>query len=68
MRKHTTPMRLQLTSSDYFVFLREGLAKVFTNQSAPFTKARFQNKNKQPGCIKVGSGPLNLVIQLKQWP
>ena len=43
MRKHTMPTQPQLTSSDYFVFLRESLAEVLTNQSVPFTKARFQN-------------------------
>ena len=41
----------QMISSDYFVFSRESLAKVLTNQSALFTKARFQNKNKRPRCI-----------------
>ena len=59
MRKHTTPTRPQLTSSDCFVFLGESLAKVLTNQSAPVTKARFQNKNKRPRCIRVSNGPLN---------
>ena len=42
-----------LTILSFFV------AKVLTNQSAPFTKARFQNKNKRPRCIK--DGPLNVV-------
>ena len=45
MRKDTTPTRPQLISSDYFVFLQESLAKVLTSRSAPFSKARFQNKN-----------------------
>ena len=54
MRKHTTPTRPQLTSSDYFC----DLAKVFSNQRAPFTKARFQNKSKRPRCIKVSNRPL----------
>ena len=31
---------------------------MLTNQSVPFTKARFQNKNRRPRCIKVGNGPL----------
>ena len=70
MRKHTTPMRLQLTSSDYFVFLRESLAKVFTNQSAPFTKARFQNKNKKARSIKGSNSVLQktkaLICKRKQ--
>ena len=34
------------------------VAKVLTNHSVPFTKVRFQNKNKRPRCIKVGNGPL----------
>ena len=31
---------------------------MLTNQSVPFTKTRFQNKNRRPRCIKVGNGPL----------
>ena len=31
---------------------------MLTNQGVPFTKARFQNKNRRPRCIKVGNGPL----------
>ena len=40
-----------VTTAD-FDFLQESLGKVLTNQSAPFTKALFQNKNKRPRCIK----------------
>ena len=36
---------------------------MLTNQSAPFTEARFQNKNKVPRCIKVGNGPLKYVFK-----
>ena len=50
------------TTAD-FDFLQESLAKVLTNQSAPFTKARFQNKNKRLRCIKVGNGPLKNVFK-----
>ena len=46
-----------------FDFWQESLAKVLTNQSAPFTEARFQNKNKVPRCIKVGNGPLKYVFK-----
>ena len=52
-----------LTSSEYFIFLRESLAKAFTNQSVPLTKARFQTKNKQPRCIKVG----NWLLRIRLW-
>ena len=50
------------TTAD-FDFLKERLAKVLTNQSAPFTKARLQNKNKRPRCIKVGNRPLKNVFK-----
>ena len=50
------------TTAD-FDFLQESLAKVLTSQSAQFTKARFQNKNKRPRCIKVGNGPLKNVFK-----
>ena len=50
------------TTAD-FDFLQESLAKVLTNQSAPFTKARFQNKNKRLRCIKVGNRPLKNVFK-----
>ena len=68
MRKHTTPMWPQLTSPDYFVFLQESLAKVLTNQSAPFTKAPFQSINKRLRCIKVGNGPLIIFVRAADWP
>ena len=48
--------------NSYFVFLRESMAKVLTNQSAPFTKAR--NQNKQLGCIKAGNGPSKQTMQI----
>ena len=51
-----------VTTAD-FDFLQESLGKVLTNQSAPFTKALFQNKNKRPRCIKVGNGPLKDVFK-----
>ena len=50
------------TTAD-FEFLQESSAKVLTNQSAPFTKPRFQNKNKRLRCIKVGNGPLKKCFQ-----
>ena len=38
---------------------------MLTNQNVPFTKARFQNKNERPRCIKVGNGPLiNFIFSL----
>ena len=51
-----------------FVFLQESLAKVLTNESAPFTKARFQNINKRLRCIKVGNGPLIIFVTASDWP
>ena len=33
-----------LTNSEYFVFLRESLAKVLTNQSVSLTKAQFHKR------------------------
>ena len=56
-------MSPQLTSSDYFVFLQESLAKVLTNQSVP-----FQNINKRLCCIKVGNGPLTIFVRAADWP
>ena len=46
----------QLTNSEYFVFLRESLAKVLTNQSVPLTKAQFHQRiftTKKFGCLKI---------------
>ena len=50
------------TTAD-FDFLQESPAEVLTSQSAPFTKLRFQNKNKRQRCIKVGNGPLKNVFK-----
>ena len=45
-----------LTNSEHFVFLRESLAKVLTNQSVPLTKAQFHQRiftTKKFGCLKI---------------
>jgi len=50
------------TADHYFcLFSEKGWQKcMLTNQSMPFTKVRFQNKNNRLHCIKVGNRPLKL--------
>jgi len=55
------PRNLKVANS-YFVFFLESLAKVLTNQRAPFAKAR--NQNKQPRYVKVGNGPSKQTMQI----